>query len=412
MRRYEQVGDGRRPPIWRSVLLGIIGAVGTLLSTVFSPTGHAASEGWPFLISLAGLLATVGLPATLFWRHRLPFVLTIGTALVSVVLPIGNSFPLITLGALLGRRRGPAVWLTTALVALTSAWVIIWDAMHQPTAASVIKMILKSQQADPAQPSSVSPLPVAVLWLLCFGTALGLGLYVRAQRTTASVQQGLASERETSDRLGDEAARRQERERIAREVHDVMGHRLSLLNLHAGAMEANSSDDPRLQQSAALVRESAGAAMDDLRSLLSVLREPFGDQVAAVPLTQLREVVNESSGAGQPLNSSIFIQDAETASPTLSRAVFRIVQELLTNARKHAPGEPVTLLVEGSPDRGITIDAQNRYRGGWGAAPPGVSRGLSGIAERVELLGGRFDYGLDQGGAVFRAHVELPWLTT
>lgn len=410
MRRYEQVGDGRRPPIWRSVLFALVGGFGTLISAVFSPTGHNPT-GWALLISMICLFAAAVLPVLLFWRHRRPFELTIGTAALSLVLPIGNTIPLISLAALLGRRRGPAALWTTVLVGATSAWVVIWDAVHQPVAASVIKTLTSPQGSDDTVNASVSPLGVIAAWVLSFGIALGLGLMVRAQRATASTEQVLVTEREASDRLGDEAARRQERERIAREVHDVMGHRLSLLNLHAGAMEANSGDDPRLQQSAALVRESAGAAMDDLRSLLSVLREPLGDELPTVPLTRLREVVSESFGAGQPLSSSIFIQDAETASPTLSRAVYRIVQELLTNARKHAPGEQLTLLVEGAPDSGIMIDAQNRYRGGWGAAPPGVSRGLSGIAERVELLGGRFNFGLDQGGQVFRAHVELPWTT-
>lgn len=411
MRSYEQVGDGRRPPIWRSVLFGILGALGALISAVFSPTGHDGT-GWALLISVAALFAAVTLPAALFWRHKRPFELTIGVAVLSMLLPIGNSFPLIALGALLGRRRGPAAVSTTVLVGVSSAWVVIWDALHQPIAASVIKTISSPQGVDPTTNATAPPLAVLVMWLLSFGIALGLGLLVRGQRATASAQRGLASERETSDRLGDEAARRQERERIAREVHDVMGHRLSLLNLHAGAMEANSADDPRLQESAALVRDSAGAAMDDLRSLLSVLREPLDSELPAVPLTRLREVVSESFGAGQPLSSSIFIQDAESASPTLSRAVYRIVQELLTNARKHAPGDQLTLLIEGAPETGIMIDAQNRYRGGWGGAPPGASRGLSGIAERVELLGGRFNYGLDQGGQVFRAHVELPWRTT
>lgn len=413
MTQFELVGSQERPPIWRTLLIALLGGFASLVSMAFSPSGWAtgAESNWAVLVFLAALMAMTTLVIALFWRHRYPFTLAIASSLGSVVLPLGVALPLITLAALIGRRRGPAVAATMALTGLTSLWVAIQDARAQPIGASFMKSTFGPRDVDPASNGSVSLVLVLVLLALSYGTAVAIGLLVRSQRTAADVKVGLATERETSDRLGDEAARRQERERIAREVHDVMGHRLSLLNLHAGAMEANSGGDPRLQQSAALVRESAGAAMDDLRSLLAVLREPLGADPPELPLNRLREVISESFGAGQALSSSVFIEDAESASPTLSRAVYRIVQELLTNARKHAPQELVTLVVEGAPATGVLIDVQNAYRGGWGSAPPGASRGLAGIAERVKLLGGRFDYGLDQNGKVFRAHVELPWTT-
>ena len=95
-----------------------------------------------------------------------------------------------------------------------------------------------------------------------------------------------------------------------------------------------------------------------------------------------------------------------TADPALARAVYRIVQELLTNARKHAPGAQIRLAVSGGPADGVSIDARNPYQG---PAAGGSGRGLQGIAERVELLGGQLAYGLDDGGATFRVTVTLPW---
>ena len=106
--------------------------------------------------------------------------------------------------------------------------------------------------------------------------------------------------------------------------------------------------------------------------------------------------------------SSIFIESAETADPTLSRAVYRVVQELLTNARKHAPGRRVRLTVTGGPSSGLRIEAANSVTEPQ-AAPSRESRGLTGIAERAEFLGGSVTYGLDDGGQVFRVRVELPW---
>lgn len=409
---FEQVGDGARPPWWRTLLLGSIASVFGLMSVVFSPLGMAVSaenaDGAAVLGGAAAMSVAFFGPIALFWRHRIPFVLTIVAALVSLVLPIGNTLAFVALGSLIGRRRGPAVWATAGLVAATSTWVVIADSLAQPRAASVIKNVLGPVNGDPNELVEVSPWAVVTIVALGIGLAVGAGVLVRLRRQNQTVVGEVQTERAASGRLGDEVARRQERERIAREVHDAMGHRLSLLNLHAGALELNATDDPRLKQSASLVRQSAGEAMEDLRGLLQVLREPLGDDPPEIPLSRLPEVVRDSFGAGQVVSSSIFISEAERADPQLSRGVYRTVQEVLTNARKHAPGQPVLLSVEGGPATGIVIEARNRYVGG-ADAPPGSARGLKGIAERAELLGGHLQYGLDEGGTVFRVRVELPW---
>ena len=409
---FEQVGDGARPPWWRTLLLGSIASVFGLMSVVFSPLGMAVSaenaDGAAVLGGAAAMSVAFFGPIALFWRHRIPFVLTIVAALVSLVLPIGNTLAFVALGSLIGRRRGPAVWATAGLVAATSSWVVIADSLAQPRAASVIKNVLGPVNGDPNELVEVSPWAVVTIVALGIGLAVGAGVLVRLRRQNQTVVGEVQTERAASGRLGDEVARRQERERIAREVHDAMGHRLSLLNLHAGALELNVTDDPRLKQSASLVRQSAGEAMEDLRGLLQVLREPLGDDPPEIPLSRLPEVVRDSFGAGQVVSSSIFISEAERADPQLSRGVYRTVQEVLTNARKHAPGQPVLLSVEGGPATGIVIEARNRYVGG-ADAPPGSARGLKGIAERAELLGGHLQYGLDEGGTVFRVRVELPW---
>lgn len=408
--RFEQVGDGARPPWWRTVLAVLTVSAMSLFSLVFSPLSwsmqHGAS-GAVVLLTGWGMLVAVGLPVLLGWRHRWPFLVTFVAAGASVVLPLGNSFPLVALAGLLGRRRGPAVWAVTALVAATSTWVVVADTMAQPRGASFWKSWLGPQQGDPSQALDLSVTEIVVVIVLGLVVSIGSGLVVRWRREAATATDAVQVERVASGRLGDEVARRQERERIAREVHDAMGHRLSLVNLHAGALEANATDDPRMAQSAQLVRESAGAAMDDLRSLLEMLREPADADLPPVPLSELANVVQDSFGAGQALSSSIFIQDPEDADPALTRAVYRIVQELLTNARKHAPSEHVFLTVQGSPSGGVVIDARNRYVGGWGGGPAGSSRGLAGIAERVALLGGTLTHGLD--GDDFRIHVKIPW---
>ena len=105
----------------------------------------------------------------------------------------------------------------------------------------------------------------------------------------------------------------------------------------------------------------------------------------------------------------IFVADADKAHPSLSRAVYRIVQEVLTNARKHAPGQRVELLVNGGPSSGVVIDVRNPVVAEKGSGASGSRRGLAGVAERAELLGGQVQYGLANEGSTFRVRVELPW---
>ncbi len=406
------VGAGGRPPWWRTAIYLPVAMFMALVSAAFSPAGWQLEHDGSNLMSLIavlGILAAFALPVLLVWRHRIPYITALVAAGTSLVLPIGNGLALVALATLIGRRRGPAVWLTTGAAALTVTWVSVADAVAQPRGASFLKQLFSPQHADLAADVDLGVAEVVILVVVSLALAIGAGLLVQWRRMVSSAESAVRAERAASGRLGDEVARRQERERIAREVHDALGHRLSLLTLHAGALEANAGVDSRVAQSARLVRESATTAMDDLRSLLTMLREPEAASQPPVPLSALASVVRESFGAGQAVSSSILIQDPDGADPALTRAVYRIVQELLTNARKHAPTEQVFLTVDGSPAEGIVIEARNRYPGGWNRGG-NESRGLTGIGERANLLGGNLRYGLD--GDQFRVRVTLPWRAT
>lgn len=413
MLKLEPIQEAGRPAWWRTALLMLLATLGTLMAMAFSPEIFATGQSGADPSVLESFIFLLGLPlAALFvvglgWRHRWPAALVVVYALTSLIVPLGNALPLIALACLIGRRRGPGVLAATCLVALTSTWVAVHDAMAQPVGASFIKSLVAPVNVTPEQEFDVGVTAVVTVlgmgWLL----SVGIGWLVRTRRLNRAAQDAYTSAKQESSALGDDLARQRERELIAREVHDALGHRLSLLNLHAGAMEANAGNDPRQQESARLIRESAGAAMSDLRSLLDLLHS--GESAHPVfPLSDLPTVVEEAFGAGHQLSSSIFIRDAETAPPQLTNAVYRIVQELLTNARRHAPSAPVTLRVNGGPDVGITVDATNPAA----AAPNagGTGRGLVGIAERARLLGGSVRYGHD--GPLFRVRVHLPWMVS
>src|SRR5699024_3456373 len=147
--------------------------------------------------------------------------------------------------------------------------------------------------------------------------------------------------------------------------------RLSLLTLHAGGLEVAAEADPDLRESARYVRENAQRAMDDLRSLVTVLRDPAPgpgegplSPVAVSSLSQLSSVTDDMATSGVPVASTVFLQGADDAAPVLAHSVYRIVQELLTNARKHAPSELLRLKVVGGPADGVRVQASN-------ALPPG-----------------------------------------
>lgn len=408
MLTYERIGDDTRPPIWRSVLYLVVAGFLAMFALVYSPAAWEQEQnetGLALLTLMLGLVLIILLCVALFWRHRFPFLFALVPAAISLLIPIGNIFPLLATATLIGRRRGPAVWLTTGIVVVTSTWVTWRDSLAQPQAASFWKSILGPNDPAGTQPMDLSTSTVVLIILFSIGSTIGFGMLMRSRREATDAEQEVARERQTVDRLGDEVARQAERERIAREVHDALGHRLSLLNLHAGALEMQAEDNPEIVESARLIRTSAAAAVSDLQALLALLRQPADSQQPAVPLSQLATVVQESFGAGQQLNSAIFIQDPDSAAPELTRAVYRIVQELLTNARKHAPNQPVSLRVDGSPEAGITIETQNRFAPAASTSDRGL--GLPGIVERAELLGGTARYGRD--GQVFRVQVLLPW---
>ena len=241
--------------------------------------------------------------------------------------------------------------------------------------------------------------------LLCTGVAIGWGLFVRARREL------VRSLREQADRALDEA-RAAERRRIAREMHDVLAHRLSLLSVHAGALEFHP-DAPADEVAAAagVIRESARAALDELRGVIGVLREDGRESLTQPPqptLSDLAVLVEESRAAGMRVTARIELGDA-TPPAALGRTAYRVAQEGLTNARKHAPGAAVTLAVS-APDGTLEVEVRSLASvavAGPGSELPGAGTGLIGLAERVTLAGGELEHGVDRDGA-FVLRASLP----
>ncbi|MDQ1442593.1 MAG: hypothetical protein QOG97_2821 [Acidimicrobiaceae bacterium] len=216
-------------------------------------------------------------------------------------------------------------------------------------------------------------------------------------------------------------ARTLERTRIAREMHDVLAHRLSLLATYAGAIEFRPDASPeQLSRAAGVIRTNAHQALDELRDVIMVLRRDEGDerderdgQPSGRPQPGLRDIprlVDESRAAGMTVEFHDGLSDPDAVSTPVARTVYRVIQEGLTNARKHAAGEAVAVVLDGARGARLTIDITNRtpVTVPPGATSPGAGTGLIGLAERLQLAGGQLDHERTASGE-FRLHAWLPW---
>ncbi|MFF5009336.1 sensor histidine kinase [Streptomyces phaeochromogenes] len=253
---------------------------------------------------------------------------------------------------------------------------------------------------------------VALGWLLT-ATVVGWGTLARSKRQLMLSLRDRARRAETESALRAEQAQRLAREAIAREMHDVLAHRLTLLSVHAGALEFRP-DAPRVEveRAAGVIRESAHEALQDLREIIGVLRASGdGPEESGRPqptLEALEGLVSESREAGMKVTLDNRVTDAGTVPASVGRTAYRIAQEGLTNARKHAPGAEVTVTVTGVPGDGLTISVRNPPPPGDVPHVPGSGQGLIGLTERATLAGGRFEHGPGEDGG-FQVSAWLPW---
>jgi signal transduction histidine kinase len=333
--------------------------------------------GWLRVVSIVvGIAALVSLR----WRRTHPAAVGIGIGAVALVILTASGANLVATfnAAIRARGRDLAI-----IAGLAIAWAFVNPLLYPPSG---------SYWFD------------AGASLLMAAVALGWGLFVRARRELVRSLHALA------DRAGDEA-RAAERRRIAREMHDVLAHRLSLLSVHAGALEFRP-DAPAAEvaQAAGVIGASARAALDELSGVIGVLREDGGESLTGPPqptIADLAALVEESRAAGMRITAWIELGDAAPTA-AVGRTAYRIAQEGLTNARKHAPGAAVTLTVQ-APDGDLRVEVRSLapVAVASGSPLPGAGTGLIGLAERVTLAGGELESGVDPAGA-FVLRARLP----
>ncbi|MGP4028520.1 sensor histidine kinase [Actinomadura sp. 3N407] len=322
---------------------------------------------------------------------------------------------------LLWRRRYPvAVALLMIVLQLTAATVLGTAA----AAVFSVAMLRPWRTSIPVAGTAVLVF-VGLFWLaplserefregvvsfgLLYAVLVSSGMLVRSRRQLIASLKERARAAETEQRLRVEEARLLERERIAREMHDVLAHRISLLAVHAGALEFRPDTPADQREAAGVIRQSAYEAMEDLREVIGVLRDdtPGTDPERPQPtLADVPGLVRESRRAGGRVTLDEHVPEPGRVPSRVGRHAYRIVQEGLTNARKHAPGADVRVRLDAGTD--LDIEIVNALPPGPPALTmPGAGAGLVGLSERVALLGGTLEHGRTGDGR-FRLRARLP----
>jgi signal transduction histidine kinase len=331
---------------------------------------------------------------SLWWRRRWPIAVGLLTAVLSAFSGASAAASVIGMFTAVVHRRATLA-LTVALANVVSAAIF---PLYRPQKMEWWLSVVIATAA----------IAVVTAW----------GMFVRARRQLVWTLRERAERAETEQRLLADQARLAERTRIAREMHDVLAHRISLMALHAGGL-ALRPDLPtdQIRDTAELLRSTAQQALEELRGVIGVLRDESAtgltNERPAPPQPTLRDIprlVDETRRAGAKIDFVMTVPSGVAPPDSLGRDAYRIVQEALTNVAKHARGTVTSVQVSGAPGDGLHVDVRNRMPlPGTVSTLPGSGSGLLGLHERVALAGGTLVHGPNSAGE-FVVDARLTWL--
>jgi signal transduction histidine kinase len=307
-------------------------------------------------------------------------------------------------GFLSTTASGPGVLAAVSLATRRRWWQLATIGLLNVAASFTYNLIVPTSDNGPWW---VELLVVVVITV----AILGWGAYIGSRRELLWTLKIRAERAEAEQELRTSQARVNERARIAREMHDVLAHRISQVSMHAGALAFRTDlDAEQMRASATIIQDTAHQALADLRSVLGVLRDPESGRPLEPPqptyddVAQLVEAVRD---AGLKVTyDDLLDSDGHGLPDVIGRTVYRIVQEGMTNAAKHAPGTSLHIVVSGSPQDGVTVELRNPL-GVRRGSTPGAGLGLVGLTERAELRGGRLEGRREEGTWVLRGWI--PW---
>jgi len=366
--------------IWRYALVVAIGAGAWF---------ELARWQWEHDRTWFGVDLALGIGALVLvaWRRRWPLTTALVTNAITVVSASAGGPATLALVSLATRRR----WREIIPVSLLSL---------------ICGLVLDRLNPVTDEPWQVTvPIIVALV-----AVTVGWGMYIGSRRELLATLRERAETAESEQAARVAQARTAERSRIAREMHDVLAHRISMVTMHAGALSYREDLTPdQVRETAGIIQENSHQALVELRQVLGVLREDSGDadperpQPSAIDLPDLLDDARESG-----MNIAADLGPVDSIPDLLGRTAYRVVQEGLTNARKHAPDTLVTVGLEGGPDDGLTIAVRNPIHIGTSLDVPSSGLGLMGLSERATLAGGRLRHGIT-ADREYALTVWLPW---
>lgn len=412
--------------LWCTVVMVPLASLMCLAQTAFfSQNFPEDSPGYIFAIACTLLGLPVGF--LLLARSEYPEVtFWIATILVAV-LPYDSLIVLMAMSSLLARRSDRKTTIRTGIVGTAvTVWSQLRDAL-QPANGSLWHIIFAKPYTGGStgrpivmlveEPTVIITAIITALVASAIAILIGLHIRSRAKLRTANAMANAATNHAAD--LQTDLNNQQLADAIAAEAHDTLAHSLSLLALNASALQAetvklgNSPEAQELAAKAEDIRRQSAGALDEAHSIIDMLRNPSKawEQLAPSSDTSLTresldELIADARNSGMTVNTWIDIQQLSELNETISKVSYRAIQEALTNARRHAPGAPVSLEITASPQTGVHIHVSNPIT--MTASDSRTGAGLPGLAARVQSAGGQCRYGVD-GQRLFHVDVLLPW---
>ncbi|WP_406338223.1 sensor histidine kinase [Streptomyces sp. NBC_00649] len=287
------------------------------------------------------------------------------------------------------------------------------------TATGVALLSFAAVAAAGTAKIAVRQVDPAAEWLVLMGTLLFgavfpwlIGRYWRQSRELTAAGWARAEQLEREHRIIADRARLRERARIAQDMHDSLGHELSLIALRAGALQVAPGMAEAHRTAAAELRAAASDATDRLHGIVGLLREDDEPAPLAPPGESIAALIERAADSGLPVSlrrpdtdATVTSATTGTTDATTTRTAHRVIQEALTNAAKHAPGALVTVEHAQNESGTTTVKVTNgrpRHRPG----PAGGGTGLIGLRAGVTALGGSFEAGPHEEG--YRVSASIP----
>ncbi|WP_182281505.1 sensor histidine kinase [Bifidobacterium pseudocatenulatum] len=430
------------------------------LAQVSFASQQYAQDSAPYLWMIACVLVAIPSGLILLARNSYPQAVFWTACLLVVALPYDSLIALMALTSLLARRQGTKVTLRSVLAAATTTiWSQVRDALH-PAEASIWHAIFSKPYTGVRYGNTMVMLvdertiiaSAVVVALIAVAIATLAGLHIRSRALARVAEAKAQSANEQVSRLRTTLDNQQLADAIAAEAHDTLAHSLSLLALNASALQAESRKlkaeaeqlgnanvagmAGKIAGTTEDIRRQASGALDEAHSVIDMLRHPedarlqlaandaeasltrdsllqlaANDAEASLTRDSLLQLIGDARAANMRIDTWIDVQQLGQLDESIGVIAYHVVQEGLTNVRRHAPGAPVSLQVDANPPQGVHVHVSNPTtpQSPSHMADTRKGAGLPGLAKRIQQAGGTCQYGFDQHN-VFHLDVRLPWV--